>query len=412
MSSDIKNVAVNSAALLVVQLANMLLPLLMIPYLTRTLGISLYGVVSFGIATAALCVTLTEYGFGLSAVQAFARESSDRIALRRRIGAVLVCKMALLLVATAVLVAFALTSNKYANHRAFLLLMLLSVAGQTLQPVWLFQGIERMVKVSIFLVAGRATYLVLTVLYVTGPEDYQAVAITFGAAHLFAAALGWSLAITQGYAPLRPSIPLLRQTFSESTPFFWSRATVAASSGGTFLLGIVSTTTQVAYFSVAEQLYRGLQALVAPITQTLYPYLARTSNFQIFFSILRMMMAAGVVLAAVGALGGRWAIELAFGGDFDGSFAVLCVFLLTFLAYIPSSMLGYPFLGGLRRVDLANRTLILAGFLHLLLLLFCLIFKAKEATTIAVVILSVELFVLSQRWWLASNVYAAYRKVS
>jgi hypothetical protein len=63
----------NAAALYGVQLVRKVLPLIIVPYLARTLGASGWGVVAFTLSMAELIVLLIEFGFNLSATREVAR---------------------------------------------------------------------------------------------------------------------------------------------------------------------------------------------------------------------------------------------------------------------------------------------------------------------------------------------------
>lgn len=96
ISSGTKRLAANTGALFL-QLANYILPFLLIPFLTRTLGVSLYGVVAFGLAIVQLACIFTDFGFSLSATRQIATCSHDKILVKKIVGAVHVCKLLLLI---------------------------------------------------------------------------------------------------------------------------------------------------------------------------------------------------------------------------------------------------------------------------------------------------------------------------
>src|SRR4249919_3276743 len=101
-------VARNAGSMFFLQVATYLLPLLLIPYLTRVLGIEKYGVVAFGLSMVQMVCVLTDFGFNLSATYRIARERDDRRAVGRLIGAVLTCKTLLLLFLCAGMLAYVL----------------------------------------------------------------------------------------------------------------------------------------------------------------------------------------------------------------------------------------------------------------------------------------------------------------
>ncbi|MBK7298995.1 MAG: oligosaccharide flippase family protein [Moraxellaceae bacterium] len=64
------SVTKNVSALGVMQIANYVVPLLLLPFLARQLGIEAFGVVAITFASIQLVMVLTDYGFSLSATYA------------------------------------------------------------------------------------------------------------------------------------------------------------------------------------------------------------------------------------------------------------------------------------------------------------------------------------------------------
>lgn len=392
-------VARNAGAMLVLQVATYLLPLLLIPYLTRVLGVEKYGVVAFGLSMVQMVCVLTDFGFNLSATYRIARGRDDKAAVERLIGAVLTCKTILLGVLCLAMLAYVfLDQREFAWQRQFLLLMILSAVGQTYQPIWFFMGIERMAFVTLFTLLSRVLFVVSVLLFVKSGEDLNLVAIANGLSTLGTAALGILMILRLGYGIKWPGWREVWGAFSESAHYFWSRAAVMIyTSGSAFFLGVVSNPVQVAHYSAAEQLYRGAQALFNSVPQALYPHMARERNSALFFRILVGVAVLGVIGIVAGTLLGSWFINGLYGPGFEESYPVLLVFVVVFAVAAPSIMLGYPFLGALGRADLANRSVIFAGFLQVLLL--CLLWRMGwgSAAMVALAVLVTEAAVLLLR---------------
>jgi PST family polysaccharide transporter len=400
-------VARNAGSMFFLQVATYLLPLLLIPYLTRVLGIEKYGVVAFGLSMVQMVCVLTDFGFNLSATYRIARERDDRRAVGRLIGAVLTCKTLILLFLCAGMLAYVLWGqSEFAWQRQFLLLMILSAIGQTYQPIWFFQGIERMAFITLFTLFSRAMFVVSVFLFVKSGRDLNLVAIANGLSNVAAAALGVFVMIRLGYRSRWPGWHEVWRTFVDSTHYFWSRAAVMIyTSGSVFFLGMASTPVQVAHYSAAEQLYRGAQALFNSVPQAMYPHMARERNFALFFRILAGVIALGIGGVAIGALVGGGVIGFLYGPGFEESHLVLLVFLVVFAISAPSIMLGYPFLGALGRADLANRSVIIAGCVQVLLLAVLYLLGWGTGLQVALSVLATEAIVLFLRVAHARRLY-------
>ncbi|HGM7307858.1 TPA: oligosaccharide flippase family protein [Stenotrophomonas maltophilia] len=380
----LKKISGNAGALLLIQAANALLPLVLAPYLTRTLGKEVYGLFAFGIAIIQVASIFTDYGFGLSAVYQIARARTKRSRIRRISGAVFAIKSLICLLAIIALLLFPLLQSDYNAHREYFWLLSLSVIGLALQPVWLFQGIERMSLITTYVLISRLSFIFLTVLLVKGPNDLVMVALFNGITHIASGAIALVFVRRTGYWPTWPGLRYALIIFRGSTGYFWSRlAVVSYGSGATLFLGAFSTPAQVATYSVAEQFYRGALAVYAPVTQALYPHMARHRDVKLFKRILFAAIILAAVGIAVGLIAGQWLIESIFGHQYDESYPVLLVFMLALAAAIPSILLGYPFLGAMGNATAANRSVLFAGVVQVATL--GILFASNQTSAFAVV---------------------------
>jgi PST family polysaccharide transporter len=64
-----KNIKRETFYLYVVQISNIVLPLVMIPYLAHVLGVAAFGKVSFAQAISYICIFLVDFGFNFSAAR-------------------------------------------------------------------------------------------------------------------------------------------------------------------------------------------------------------------------------------------------------------------------------------------------------------------------------------------------------
>lgn len=396
-SSRQGRLARNTGLLFGMQLVNQLLPLLLIPYLTQVLGLELFGVLAFGLVLQQLACLLTDFGFSLSLTARIARQRDDQAQLGRLVSAAMLCKLALIALVS-LGIGLLLLTPVYTEHRLLLILMLLPIAGQSLQPLWLLQGLEKMASLTLTTLAGRLLYLALVLLMVQEPEDYTLAALAQGAGQWLSALLGLGLMLRLGLRPCWPGLPLCHTLLQESWGYFCSRAAVATyTSGAAFLLGLIGTPTQMGLYVAAEQLYRGAQSLYAPLCQALYPLMARHADLLLFRRLLGMTLLTSGTGVAIGFWIAPAVIELLYGPEFDAAYPVLALFMLTFLFSAPSQLLGYPLLGVCGEAAYVNTSVLLAGALQLSLLLVCSLLGANSAVQIASTVLLAEATVLCLR---------------
>ena len=319
-------------------------------------------------------------------------------------------KIALVCVAASGIAIYAITNEKYAEHITFLLLLILPTAVQAFQPVWLFQGIEKMGYIAAFTLLSRMAQIAMIFIFIKSPNDYAAVALINAIASGVGLVLAFNFLCREGYRPRWPGYKYSLLIARRSTTFFWSRAAVSTyTAGGTIFLGLFSSPVQVAYYAAAEQIYKGAQGLYAPLSQALYPNLVRTKNFDLLARVIKFSTFSCLIGGAIGIFAGDIVIGMLFGNEFSGAYSVLLVFLATLLINTPSVLLGYPMLGALGHANLANRSVMYAGLVQFLLLGLFAAIGWTEALHTAFSVLFVEAMVLVMRIYWANKCHSVWK---
>ena len=357
----------NASALVVVQLSNYITPFLVLVYLTRTLGVETYGVVAFSISMTQMAFVVLDLGFTLSATQKISVWRDKKRVVARFIGAVFYVKSVAFLLVASVLITYAMTTEKYEDYYVLFLLSLLPLLGTCFQPVWFFSAIERMKYLTIFLVLAKVLSLVLVLTLVSDEADYFWVPVADGIAQLTAATIALVLLHRVGYHIAAPRWRDVKYALRMTPGFFVSRlsATVYLSSG-VFLLGLFSTPAAVALYALAEQIYRGIQSVFAPIVQAIYPYMAKEKDLVLLGKVTLGILGVAVAGAVVGYLVTPYVIPWLFGTAFDGAIPVVNVFLLAITIHVLTVMSGYPLAAALGRLDVANRSVVYGSVIYIL----------------------------------------------
>src|SRR4051794_37065774 len=147
--------ASNTAYLLGLQLANYVFPLLLVPFLTRRLGVAEFGVVAFGISSTQFAAVITDFGFNLSASARIARLREHRTRLSDAYSAVLLAKLPLASVVAAALLLLPAVKVSYRPYTGYFIWLSVAVFAQAFQSYWFFQGLEKLRLVAVYTIAAR-----------------------------------------------------------------------------------------------------------------------------------------------------------------------------------------------------------------------------------------------------------------
>lgn len=358
----------NAGALGIVQVVNYGAAFVVLVHLTRVLGVETYGVVAFAIGITQLLSVVLDLGFAMSGTQRVAVLRDDREAVARLAGAVLTLKLLAVVAGGALLAGYALLTEKYAAHAWLFALSALPLVGYALQPFWFFAGIERLRSVTAFTVVARLCFVAGVLLLVRAEEDRLWVPVADGIAQVAAGVTGLVLMRRAGYRIARPAWGAMREALRLTRGFFWSRlAATAQGSAGVILLGLAAAPATVALYALADQLYRAMHAVFAPVTHALYPYMVRERDLR----LLARVTIGCVAVAAAGAVLGHFVaqplVPLVLGADWRPALPVLDVFLVAIVIHAAALMVGYPLAAAVDRLDVANRAVVVGAAVQLAL---------------------------------------------
>jgi PST family polysaccharide transporter len=321
----------NILALYGVRAVEQLLPLVVLPYLARTLGASGWGLFAMAQAFAMYGIVTVEFGFGFSGTRAVARARDQPARLAELLTGI--CVAQLLLAAVVAMVALLAQLLVPAFHDQPLLLWagLAFAVLQGLLPLWYFTGQERIPLIAGIAVAAKALATLAIFALVRDPDDGWLVLACYAGGALLATGAGYVLLLRE-VRPGRLSLRLIGETLRLGAGMFLMRVMVLMhTAGNTFLLGLLVAPQQVAFFAAGEKLCRPIAWLLQPINTALLPRLSHLVEHspdqaqQVAALTVLLQGAAGIVLGAVIALIAPWLVDLLFGAEYRAAAGVLRV---------------------------------------------------------------------------------------
>lgn len=270
-------VAQNAASLYIIHFANYLLPLITVPYVVRVLTPYGYGLVAFGQSFLGYFSVFVEYGFGFSATRKISVCRDDPAALGRIAAGVWGAKLLLCSSGFIVLLVCIFIVPALKEHKNLLLIIYLTTFGHVLFPGWLYQGMERMVYISVINLSIRLLVVIAIFALIRRPEDYLLYAALSSLGSILAGIVGfmWSLRLFSLKLTL-PSFQEIWQALREGWVLFLSTASISLYTvGNAFILGMLTSPVVVGYYSAGEKIVLSLLGLIRPLSQAAYPRFAK-----------------------------------------------------------------------------------------------------------------------------------------
>lgn len=370
-SEDKKNLINNYLSLSVLQGANFIIPLIILPYLVRTLGAETFGLVMFAQAFILFFNVIVDFGFSLSGVREVSVNRDNHQKLEEIFNAIMAIKLMLITISFIIMLGIIAIFERFTNDYTLYLITFGWVIGQALFPIWFFQGIEKMKYITIFKVSAQLLSLVAIVIFVNNPNDYLLVPLFNSLGFIAVGVISIIIILKEfKFKLFIPKFNILSDYFKESSHFFLSRAAVSIyTSSNAFVLGLFTNNTMVGYYSIAEKLYIALQALYMPIVNVLYPYISKERNVKLFKKIFKLAIVFNFVLISGLYLIAPYLVELISGNQIIESIEVFRIFLLVAIIVVPSILIGYPFLAALGYKNYANYSVVIASLVHIIGLL-------------------------------------------
>ncbi|MBC8485991.1 MAG: oligosaccharide flippase family protein [Candidatus Cloacimonetes bacterium] len=397
----------NFTSLSLLQIVNYVLPLIVLPYLIRVLGVEKFGLVMFAQAFIMFFNIIVDYGFNLSATRDISINRDNKEKITEIFSSVIIIKLALIIISFILLSVIVFSFEKFFSDWKLYYLTFLWVIGQALFPIWYFQGMERMKYITFVNITSKVIFTLLIFIVIQNENDYIYVPLLNGLGFMIGGIISlWIIHknFNQKFKPC--SYNVLKQYFVDSSQFFLSRVSVSIyTSSNVFVLGLFTNNIMVGYYSIAEKLYRALQQIYHPIVQALYPHVAKQRNIKLFkkiFSIVTILNILGVILLF---FIGEYIFNILFTTSIGGeSLGVFHILLMVSLIVVPSMLLGYPFLAALGFPKYANMSVIIGSVFHLIGLSVLAILDYITIYSVAFVVLGTEILVLSSRvYWIRSN---------
>jgi len=323
-------IASNAIMLLFLQLASYAVPFLLLPYLSRVLENNAFGELSVLWAISAYVGIIADFGFYLWASREASLQRLDKSGLSKLYSAVTVVKITLCLMLLIPMIALSLLFNA---PMLLYLFMWITVFGQSLVPVWLYQGTQKVAGYLIFSLLAQMSSAILTLLTVHSSE-----ALIFVTA---SSALSWgAVAILSNRDVLKkfelsfeiPSKTYLKNVLLGAWHLFIANVAVSYYINlPAIALSLFASKIEVGIFMGAQKIIFALQALFTPVSSAVFPLSSTLAKEDInaanSFAKRLIFFTAIIMLIATWLLGSfsEEIVALVLGKNFKDSAEILAI---------------------------------------------------------------------------------------
>lgn len=264
----------NFLAMLVLQVSNYVFPFLTIPYLSRVLTTSHYGIILFALSITSYLGLICDYGFGLTATRDASRLHADPQAINNLLSSVTAIKLILFVIMFICALSYILLIPHYRHDYFVYLFTFLSLIYNVFFPSWLFQGLEKMRYITFVNVFMRLISVVLIFSCIRQDKDYVLIPVL----NLIPIVLSlvYIQYVLHKQLLIRYLLPKLSQLiFQLQQGWHIFLSTIIGSfyaTSNSFVLGLFThNVTYVAYYANAEKIITAMNSIYGAFFSALFP---------------------------------------------------------------------------------------------------------------------------------------------
>ena len=277
---DMATLVTNFFSLFVLQVLNVVLPFLTVPYLIHIFGLEKYGLLSFAHTLALFFVVFAEYGFNTSTTRDISIHSGNKAEVQRIFNEVFTTKLFLLLVLALLFAILIFSVPVFEGNERLYFCYFGIVIGYTLFPVWLFHGLQKMKYITYVNVFFKSIFTICIFLFVKEKTDmlYVPVFLSLGSVTAGIASLiisRFTLGIHFRVSSFKTVISQLKKGYHLFMSEFYM-ALMAFSN--VLILGFLFGSAGERYigiYTAAEKIIRAAGSLLSPVINALYPFVTK-----------------------------------------------------------------------------------------------------------------------------------------
>jgi PST family polysaccharide transporter len=259
-------------SLTVLQVANQIIPLIIIPFLTTKLGIENYGLIAVSLAVINGLKILIDFGFDLTGTDFISKNKNQKDIVSNIYSSIISLKLCLCIFISVILfiVLSIIDLQEYDLVLKFLLLWLL---GEVFFPRYLFQGYNLIKLITVFSILSKLVMVIIVLFFLKNENDILIYPIALGVGSLFANTIAIIyLKVFKNISPFTMSIQRIKSLFVLSYRLVASRLLVFSYSNSLiFLVNFIYGESYSGIFSVCQKITGGISGFLNPVSEAIFP---------------------------------------------------------------------------------------------------------------------------------------------
>lgn len=322
----------NLSYLAIVELSNVIIPFILLPYLLIVLGNKNYGLVIFAQSVILYLLLIQNFGLTTYGVREISLNSKNIKEIEKVVSSIFILKIFLFIINFFILYIVTIIFDLLRENRLLLFLSMWICFNDIIFPKWYFQGIEKMKSITVLALINKLVSLVLILLFINSKNDYLLVPIFYGIGSFISSIIClYVIFVKHNIKFIIPKISSLYNIIKQSLTFFISEVSVALfANSNKVIIGSYLGMIELSYYDVTEKIvsvFRNIPLTV--VRDSIYPRVVKTKNFLILRKTTIVMGLYAIVSITIIFLFSNDILTLLGGNQLTESLLVLRIYSIT-----------------------------------------------------------------------------------
>jgi len=330
-----KKIFENYASMTFIQGANVIIGLLLYPYIIRHLEKDAYGSYVLAVAVISFFLLFIGFGFHLPALKQISLNQNNLEKRQEMVSFVFTAKSILFLFASILLGLLILFVPFFRENYQLYLIVFATIVSDILFPMWYFQGMQKMKVVTIIQVGIKLLFIPFIFIFVKKPSDLLIFASIFSSMSVISAIISvFFMKIKENIVLRFVKIGKLKILFKESLPLFWTNLMITAKlKGTTLIIATFISVGDVAIYDLAQKIIDVLQLVTQYLNTALFPK-AVTAAKELIKKIIYYEFWFGIIAIILLSLLGYPLILLLGGSGMMAAYPLMLILSVTLITWM------------------------------------------------------------------------------
>jgi O-antigen/teichoic acid export membrane protein len=283
------------------------------------IGVEMFGVLAIAAAIILYFQTFVDFGFDFTAARDIAKNQNNIEAVSKIFWTTSAAKLLLMLISILILLLLMCFIPYFKEHFLLISITFLYIPGRILFPEWFFQGMEKMIYITVLNVLAKLLFTILIFIVIKERSDYLYQPLLIAAGYLTAGLVSVYVVIKRfGIKFYHPSFQDIKKSIGDSFDVFINLLMPNLYNNlSTLLLGFWWGNSAAGIFDAGKKVILLSEQAILVLSRAFFPYLA--NNIRKHYIYNRLSLTASIVFMIVFFLGADFFVKILFTAEFEAS---------------------------------------------------------------------------------------------